>query len=373
MEVREFHPYIADDVLQDLNERLGKTRLPPDIGRGEWSHGTRYRYLAGLIDYWRDEFDWREQERRLERWKHYMVTIRGHRIHLVRAVIGRGAKPLILTHGWPSTFYELTHLIEPFRDMANGGGYELVIPSLPGYAFSRAAPQPWETPTIHELWKMLMVDALGHTRFGAHGGDLGAGITAKLGMLYPEHVTGIHVTGVYAPGAEAADDLTEAERAYIQRESRWEQVEGGYAHMQATRPLTLAYSLTDSPAGLAAWIVEKFRAWSDCNGEVESRFTKDQLLTTITLYWVTRSIATSFLPYFEASNNPDPIPWRPIEVPCAVALFPADISAPPREWAERYYSVARWTEMPSGGHFPAMEEPHLLSQDMHAFFGSLQW
>lgn len=373
IEVQDFHPHIADDVVEDLIDRLRNTRLPPDIGRGDWSHGVQRRYLNELIDYWRDEFDWRELERRLERWRHHVVTIRDNRIHFVRAVVGDGAKPLILSHGWPSTFYELTHLIEPLRNVSSGAGYELVIPSLPGYAFSRPSPKPGQMPMIHELWKTLMVDVLGHERFGAHGGDLGAGITAKLGMFYPDHVTGIHVTGVYAPGAEAADDLSEAERAYVQREARWEQVEGGYAHMQATRPLTLAYSLTDSPAGLAAWIVEKFRAWSDCDGDVESRFTKDQLLTTVSLYWVTGSIATSFLPYFEATNNPNPIPWRPIRVPCAVALFPADISAPPREWAERYYNVVRWTEMPSGGHFPAMEEPDLLSRDMNAFFDSLEW
>ncbi|MDQ3982324.1 MAG: alpha/beta hydrolase [Actinomycetota bacterium] len=227
--------------------------------------------------------------------------------------------------------------------------------------------------TIHELWKTLMVDVLGHTRFGAHGGDLGAGITAKLGMFYPEHVSGIHVTGVYAPGAEAADDLSKAERAYVERETRWEQAEGGYAHIQATRPLTLAYSLTDSPAGLAAWMIEKFRAWSDSNGDIESRFTKDQLLTTITLYWVTRSIATSFLPYFESGHRPNVAPWKPIEVPCAVALFPGDISAPPREWAQRHYNVVRWSEMPSGGHFPAMEVPHLLAEDLHGFFADLDW
>ena len=371
IEVQELHPHIADDVLRDLNDRLSRTRLPPDIGHGDWTHGTQHHYLSELVDYWRDGFDWRAQERNLRRWKHYTVDIRGHKIHFVRAVVGDGAIPLILSHGWPSSFYELTHLIEPLSDAGAGGGYDLVIPSLPGFGFSVAAPKPWQMPAIHELWKTLMVDVLGHARFGAHGGDLGAGITAKLGMFYPEHVTGIHVTGVYAPGADTADDLTEAERDYVARENRWEQAQGGYAHIQATRPLTLAYSLTDSPVGLAAWIVEKFRDWSDCGGDIESRFTKDQLLTTVMLYWVTRSIATSFLPYFEATNNPNPIEWKPIEVPCAVALFPADISAPPREWAERYYQVVRWTEMPSGGHFPAMEEPRLLARDLHAFFASL--
>ncbi|MEA2446728.1 MAG: hypothetical protein QOK47_365 [Actinomycetota bacterium] len=373
IEVQEFHPHITDEVLDDLQDRLTKTQLPVDVGHGEWTHGTQHGYLSELIDYWKDGFDWREQERHLTRWKHYTVGIRGHQIHFVRTVVGDGTKPMILTHGWPSSFFELTHLIEPLSDLTEEGGYELVIPSLPGYGFSVAAPEPWQMPTIHELWKTLMVDVLGHTRFGAHGGDLGAGITAKLGMFYPEHVTGIHVNGVYAPGAEMAGDLTPAERAYVERENLWGQTAGGYAHIQATRPLTLGYSLTDSPAGLAAWILEKFREWSDCGGDVESRFTKDQLLTTITLYWVTRSIATSFLPYFEATNNPNPIAWKPIEVPCAVALFPADISAPPREWAERYYNVVRWTEMPSGGHFPAMEEPQLLAQDLHSFFSDLNW
>lgn len=350
-----------------------RSRLPTDIGRGDWTHGAQHQYIRELINYWRDEFDWRKQEAEIGRLDHYTTEIRGHEIHFVRAVIGEGAKPVILTHGWPSSFFELTHLIGPLADQDTDGGYELIIPSLPGFGFSQAAPRPLETPTIHDLWKTLMVDVLGHPRFGAHGGDLGAGVTAKLGMFFPEHVTGIHVTGVYAPGAESGDDLTAAELEFLNEQNRWHQVEGGYAHIQATRPLTLAYSLTDSPGGLAAWIVEKFRMWSDCNGDIESRFTKDQLLTTITLYWVTRSIATSFLPYFEASNNPNPITWKPIEVPCAVALFPGDISSPPKEWAQRYYNVMRWTEMPSGGHFPAMEEPRLLAGDLDTFFAGLDW
>ena len=373
IEVHEFQPHVADDILQDLEKRLRRTLLPYDVGYGSWSHGTQHQYLRQLLDYWLNEFNWRDQERLLARWKHFRVVIRGQELHFVRTIIGDGKKPLIMTHGWPSTFFELTHLIGPLAEVMTGGGYELVIPSLPGYAFSPGPPAPWQTPWIHELWKTLMVDVLGHERFGAHGGDLGAGITAKLAMFHPEHVTGIHVTGVYAPGAESSADISMAELDHVERENRWEAEEGAYAHVQATRPLTLAYSLTDSPAGLAAWIIEKFRSWSDCGGDVESRFTKEQLLTTVTLYWVTRSIATSFLPYFEARNNPDPVKWKSIEVPCAIALFPADISAPPRAWAERYYNVTRWTEMPAGGHFPAMEEPHLLAQDIETFFAGLEW
>ena len=373
MKVREFQPHVADDVLQDLQNRLIRTQIPQDIGHGSWSHGTQHVYLRDLIDYWAHEFDWREQEQRLCRFKHYRADVRGQEIHFVRAVIGNGVKPLILTHGWPSSFYELTHVIDPLAEVSNESGYELVIPSLPGYAFSPASSSPWQTPRIHELWKTLMVNILGHQRFGAHGGDLGAGITAKLGMFFPEHVTGIHVTGVYAPGAESGAGLSAAEKDYVERENQWEDEEGAYAHVQSTRPLTLGYSLTDSPAGLAAWIVEKFRAWSDCGGDIETRFTKDQLLTNITLYWVTRSIATSFLPYIESRNNPEPIQWKPIDVPCAVAIFPGDISTPPREWGERYYNVVRWTEMPSGGHFPAIEEPQLFAEDIETFFVALEW
>jgi pimeloyl-ACP methyl ester carboxylesterase len=373
MKIEHFRPRVPDVVLNDLASRLDATRLPHDLGNGSWSHGTSVGHMRDLLAYWRDGFDWRAQEAWISRWPHYIADFDGQLIHFARVALGRGQRPLVLTHGWPSTFYEPLHLLDALERRSDSAGFDVVIPSLPGYGFSSPPSRPWTLPRTHEIWHELMHGVLGFDRYGAHGTDLGAGVTARLGMFHPEHVTGIHVTGVYAPGAESASNLTAGERDFIAMESRWDVEEGGYAHIQATRPLTLAYGLTDSPVGLAAWIVEKFRAWSDCGGDVSLAFTHDQLLTTVMLYWASGTIGSSFLPYYEARHNPAPIAWKRITVPCAVALFPADLSWPPREWAERYYRIERWTEMPAGGHFPAMEEPELLAADIVGFFQGLEW
>jgi pimeloyl-ACP methyl ester carboxylesterase len=204
----------------------------------------------------------------------------------------------------------------------------------------------------------------------AHGGDIGGGITARIGQQFPERLVGIHVTNVYGSVADGSPP-SPAELALSEQEQRWESEEGAYEHQQQTRPQTLAYGLNDSPAGLAAWIVEKYRAWSDCGGDVESVFSKDELLTNITIYWATQTIASSFRPYWDSRNNPEPRPWTTISVPCGIAIFPKDLTTPPREFAERSYNVQHWTEMPRGGHFAALEQPELLAKDIRSFFSAL--
>ncbi len=254
--------------------------------------------------------------------------------------------------------------------------FDVVIPSLPGYGFSDrpADPQQGADSRIADVWSRLMTDVLGYLRFGAHGGDVGGGVTCQLGRFYPQRVAGIHVNGVSIRpylGPEVPE-LSERERAFYAEYERWDAEEGAYALIQHTRPQTLAYGLNDSPAGLAAWIIEKFRAWSDCNGEVEQRFTKDELLTNISLYWFTQTINSSFGPYYVEDEGAALRKRERIEVPCAVSLFPKYMDQPPQELAERVYNLQRWTQMPRGGHFPALEEPELLVEDIRAFFRPLR-
>jgi len=284
--------------------------------------------------------------------------------------------PLVLTHGWPSSFFELTKLIPLLTDPAANGGdpadaFDVVVPSMPGFGFSDRPTERFASARVPNTWVELM-RRLGYARFGAHGGDLGGGVTARLGQFFPEALIGIHVTNVYGSIAEEDPPPTEAERCYLEQQRGWERDEGAYEALQQTRPQTLSYGLNDSPAGLAAWIIEKYRAWSDSDGDVESVFSKDDLLTNLTIYWVTETIGSSFRPYWDFRNYPDPIPWVPITVPCGIAVFPRDLGRPPREFAERSYNVHQWTEMPRGGHFAALEEPELLAQDIRAFFRHLR-
>ena len=248
---------------------------------------------------------------------------------------------------------------------------------MPGYGFSDHPNQRGlHVLKVSDLWAKLMTEDLGYGKFGAHGGDWGAPVTAYLGYAYPQHMIGIHLTDLSSPDpylGPGSDELSEAEKLSQQRQEEWNQAEGGYAHIQGTKPQTLSYGLNDSPAGLAAWIVEKYRSWSDCGGDVESKYTKDELLTTITIYWVTQTINSSNRLYYETLNNR----WQMkqgerIQVPTAMAAFPYEITSPPREWGERSFNLQRWTEMPRGGHFAALEEPDLLVEDIRAFFRTLR-
>ena len=254
--------------------------------------------------------------------------------------------------------------------------FDVVIPSMPGYGFSDApAERGMNTRKIASIWTKLMTDGLGYSRFGAHGGDWGSGVTASIAYDHPEPLIGFHITLMTGalPLENIDPPLTDAEKRFLELRDQWRQEEGAYGHIQGTKPQTLSYGLTDSPAGLAAWIVEKFRAWSDCGGDVESRFSKDELLTTLTIYWATNTIASSVRLYYE--NQRAPLTFQPgerIAAPFGFAKFPVEISYPPREWAERMFNVQRWTEMPRGGHFAAMEEPELLVDELRAFFRPLR-
>jgi pimeloyl-ACP methyl ester carboxylesterase len=376
-----FRIEIPDETLRDLRERLARTRWPDAIRQSGWEYGTSLDFLQQLVAFWREGFDWRAREASLNRLPHFRVRLDELAIHFVhvRAKESR-ALPILLTHGWPSTFYEMSRLIPLLADPAAYGGraedaFHVVVPSLPGCGFSDIPRLPGMTKTrIAALWTALMTDVLGYSRFAARGGDIGSGVTAWLAVDHPDRVVGIHVSDVLQPGiGPESPPLTAAERGFLAEEAAWMHSEGAYDRIQATKPQSLAYGLTDSPAGLAAWIVEKLRSWSDCGGDVLRRFTLDDLLTHLTIYWATGTINAANRLYFEQDRQPRFLaPGQRVEVPCAVAIFPADIDRPPREWGERAYRLERWIEMPRGGHFAAWEEPELLAQDIREFFRPLR-
>jgi pimeloyl-ACP methyl ester carboxylesterase len=383
MAVQPFKIEIPEQTLQDLQARLERTRWPDEIHGSEWDYGTNMAYLKELVEYWRTSFDWRAQERLINSFSHFKTQVDGLEIHFIHEK-GKGPNPvpLVVTHGWPGTFFEMHKIIPLLTDPASHGGdpadaFDVVAPSMPGYGFSgHPSERGMDVLGVGDVMAKLMTEGLGYQRFGAQGGDWGASVTAKLGLSYPDNVIGIYSTSVVRPTpylGPGSRELTEAERGLLSQREDWLAAEGGYSHIQGTKPQTLAYGLNDSPAGLAAWIVEKYRTWSDCGGDVEKKFTKDELLTTITIYWVTESISSSTRLYYETLRKPWELgPDEGIRVPCAIAIFPKELSQPPREWAERSYNVQQWTVMPSGGHFAALEEPARLVDDIRNFFRPLR-
>lgn len=376
-----FRIAIPEETLRDLKRRIGSTRFPDEIPDAGWDYGTSGSFLRELLGYWEERFDWRAREAELNGMPHFRAEIDGLGIHFVHVRSKEPhALPILLTHGWPSTFHEMSRLVPLLADPAAHGGdpddaFHVVVPSLPGFGFSDIPRRRGLTKTrIAGLWAHLMTGVLGYRRFAARGGDIGSGVTAWLGVDYPGRVAGIHVSDVLDPGiGPGSPPLSDAERRFVAEMESWMRAEGAYDHVQATKPQTLAYGLTDSPAGLAAWIVEKFRSWSDCEGDVLRRFSMDDLLTVLTIYWATGTINSANRLYFDRDREPRRLaPGQRVEVPCAVTIFPADIDRPPREWGERAYRVERWSEMPRGGHFAAWEEPELLARDIREFFRPLR-
>ena len=379
---RRFQIDVPDHILTDLKDRLGRTRFPDELNSVGWDYGTHLPYLKEFLAYWRDEFDWRKQERLLNQFDHFKMTIDGLDIHFIhqRSSVP-GARPLLITHGWPGSFFEFTKIIGPLTEPAAHGGqaadaFHLVIPSIPGYGFSDKPREPGYSPArMADILDSLM-ERLGYQRYGAQGGDWGSFIARWLAARHPDHLIGIHlnlINGGPPPGVdnpEAGVPIEEVQELRA-RQALMEN-ERGYGQIQGTKPQTLGYGLNDSPAGLAAWIVEKFRTWCDCGGELERKFTKDELLTNITIYWVTETITSSSRLYYESRQAGALGGFGFIKVPTGAAIFPKDpFSFMPRKWADAQYNIVRWTEMPRGGHFAAMEEPELLVRDIRAFFRPL--
>lgn len=381
MTVIPFRIDVTDEVLDDLRARLARTRFTDRSGDQPWRAGADPDYLRHLVSYWVDGFDWRAREVELNALPHYQAQIGGRRMHFLRV---RGARPagapaplpLLLSHGWPSSFVEMLPLVDRLTNPAGYGvdpahAFDVVVPSLPGFLYSELPKGPLTRAAMAQTLHALMTDVLGYQRYGAFGGDIGGVVTGWLGALYPEQVAGIHMIHPPFPASFDSHPLSPAEQGYLDAEAAYDETDGGYSAIMGTRPDTIAAALVDSPAGLAAWLIDKYRDWSDNHGDLESRFDRDTLLTTITLYWVSGAIGSSFRQYFDFGHNS---PRPDITVPAAftVSAEPSHANFP-REIAERACTdIRHWSEPGRGGHFMPLEEPDLLAGEMRQFFTSLQ-
>jgi pimeloyl-ACP methyl ester carboxylesterase len=377
-----FELHVADRAIADLRERLRLTRFPDQAPGDPWAYGADVSYLTELVEHWRSHFDWRKQEERLNGFPQFKVPLHGIDLHFLH-VKGKGPNPcpLLLSHGWPGSVFEFLDIIPRLTDPASFGGdptdaFTVIAPSLPGYGLSFTPGQRrFSLEMIADCFAQLMTEVLGYHRFGAQGGDWGAFVTSRLGSAHADKVIGIHLN-LLAVRRDPTLLLnpTPEEQRFLGELKVWMKEDIGYQWIQGTRPQTLAFGLNDSPAGLAAWIVEKFRAWSDCDGDVERVFTRDHLLANISLYWFTGAIGSSFWPYYARMHGPWPIPEGGVNVPMGYAAFPREILRPPRSVAEKTYTdIRRWTVMPKGGHFAAMEQPEALTREIVEFFRPLRF
>jgi pimeloyl-ACP methyl ester carboxylesterase len=382
MRIEPYRIAVPDAVLTDLRERLARTRFPDEIPGSGWGYGSNLAYVKDLVAYWRDRYDWRAAEARVNRFPQYRAEVGGLGVHLIhRKGVGPRPLPLVITHGWPGSITEFLEIIDPLADPGAHGGdpadaFDVVVPSMPGYGFSDHPTEPGMEPQkIAAMWAELMT-GLGYDRFGAQGGDWGSMVTTYLGADHGPRVIGIHLNMVIAFPPDPANPTagaTPEELAGLAHMAEFLDKETGYQRIQGTKPQTLAYGLNDSPAGLAAWIVEKFHTWSDCGGDVERRFTKDQLLTNVMFYWVTETANSSCRLYCETmrAGKFPPRDFR-VDVPTGCALFAKELVQPPRTWVEKIYNVTHWKRFASGGHFAAMEEPAALVADVREFFRPLR-
>jgi epoxide hydrolase len=361
---------VPEEDLADLRRRLSRTRWPEPATADGWVQGVPLPYLQGLCAYWADGYDWRVVEARLNALGHFSTAIDGLPVRFIHVRSPHeGALPLIMTHGWPGSVVEFMEIIGPLTDPGAHGGdpgdaFDLVVPSIPGFGFSGPTRSPgWNVPRVARAWGELM-RRLGYERYGAQGGDWGSGISRELGILFPEQLIGVHLNTLSPYFSGDLDELDAQDRARVERLRQFRRTGSGYGAIQATRPQTVGYGLTDSPAGQLAWIAEKFGQWTDGGlGAVD----RDQMLTNITVYWLTRTAGSSARLYYEAARSLSRAPV-PSTVPTGVAVFPAEIAAPVRRIAEQSNHIVHWSEFDRGGHFAAMEEPDLLVADVREFF-----
>jgi pimeloyl-ACP methyl ester carboxylesterase len=387
-EIRPFRLQIPEPELVDLRQRLERARWPGELAGVGWAYGVPLGYLQELVRYWRREYDWRAAEARLNEWSQFTTTIDGANVHFAHIRSPEPeATPLLLTHGWPGSIVEFTKVVGPLSDPRAHGGdaadaFHLVVPSIPGFGLSGPTRERgWEVRRVAAAFAKLMA-RLGYERYGAHGGDWGWAISRELGRTHPERVIGVHLTLISAyatsePSADELSGLSDAERqrtlASWERTRRWQREGEGYAVLQSTRPQTLAYALTDSPVGQLAWMVEKFKEWTDSQERPEDAVDRDQLLTNVMLYWLTRTAGSSARIYYERAHaNHASATLERSTTPTAVAVFPHENFLPLRRVAEQTDNIVRWSEFDRGGHFAAMEEPDLLVEDVRTFFRQLR-
>jgi microsomal epoxide hydrolase len=367
--ITPFRVEVPEAVLDDLRDRLARTRWPDQIPGSGWGYGTDLAYLQDLCEYWGTKFDWRAQEDRFNRWPHFLTMIDGQQIHFIHARSDNpDALPLVITHGWPGSVAEFLDIIEPLREQ-----FHVVAPSLPGYGWSGPTTAPgWDVARVAAAWKVLMA-RLGYERYGAQGGDWGAFVSARLAAIDPEHCIGLHSNLLLAfPADPSGIELNEQEIADLAAAGEFMTTGAAYQEIQGKNPQTLGYGLTDSPSGLAGWIIEKFMVWTDNDGNPEDAIGRDALLTNLTVYWVTKTINSSIRLYCESQRGQNFGPMDEyVGVPTAAAVFHKEIFRVPRAYAESRFNVVRYTRFDRGGHFAAMEEPDLLIQDVKEFFAEL--
>ena len=377
VQIYPFRIEVPQADLDDLRARLARTRWPDQLKDVGWDYGIPLDYLSELAEYWRTRYDWREHERELNAFPQFTTTIQGQRVHFLHVRSPEpDAVPLVMTHGWPGSVVEFTKVIAPLTDPRAHGGdpadaFHLVLPTIPGYGFSGPTSEPgWNVARIALAWDELMA-RLGYERYGAQGGDWGSSISRELGVSVPGHVIGVHLNMLLPSGGLDLPDLTDVEKRRLDRMRQFRTTGMGYGAIQSTRPQTLAYALTDSPAGQLAWIVEKFRDWTD--GHLpEDAVDRDQMLTNVTLYWLTGTAGSSARLYLEAARSGAWGPPAQSTVPTGVAVFPHEIAPPVRRFAEQSNNIVHWSEFDRGGHFAAMEEPDLLVSDVRQFFRLLR-
>lgn len=373
IEIQPFRIETSDEQLLDLQDRLQRTRWPEKETVEDWSQGIPLSYVVDVCGYWANEYDWRRAEHRINAYPQFQTNVDGLDIHFLHVRSPHpNALPLIMTHGWPGSIVEFLKIIEPLTDpVAHGGqasdAFDVVCPSLPGFGFSGKPNQTgWGVERIGTAWVQLMA-RLGYERYGAQGGDWGSGVTAEIGLQDPTHVAGIHMNMPFvSPRSMDMDSLTPEEQSVLASLAHYQQWESGYSKEQSTRPQTVGYGLVDSPAGLCAWILEKFRAWTDCGDDLESVLTRDELLDNVMLYWLPAAGASSARLYWESFNE---VSTDAIGVPTGCSIFPKEILRVSRRWASsRFTNILYWNDVDRGGHFAAFEQPELFVQEVRAFF-----
>jgi pimeloyl-ACP methyl ester carboxylesterase len=373
--IEAFRIDIPQAALDDLRDRLARTRWPDQLPGVGWDYGIALDDVQELAEYWRTGYEWRVHERQLNSFPQFITEIDGQTVHFLHVRSGSpGALPLIMTHGWPGSIAEFTEVIGPLTDPGAHGGdpadaFDLVVPSIPGFGFSGPTrDRGWNVARVARAWDVLMM-RLGYERYGAQGGDWGAGISRELGILFPERLIGVHLNMLSPHFSGDLAELDAPDRERVERLRRFRQTGSGYGAIQSTRPQTVGYGLTDSPAGQLAWIAEKFGEWTDGGlGAVD----RDQMLTNISVYWLTGTAGSSARLYYEAARSRVPGPPVPSAAPTGVAVFPAEIASPVRWLAEQSNNIVHWSEFGRGGHFAAMEEPDLLTGDVREFFRPLR-
>ena len=383
--ITPFEIVVPDAAINDLKTRLQNTRLPDQISETTWEYGTDKTYLTELIDYWENEFDWREQERTLNEFDHFKTQIDEIEMHFIHQRSEHSdAIPLMIVHGWPGSISEFSKIIDPLIDPVAYGGsasdaFHVITPSLPGFGFSSAPTQPGYSPEKIAHILAALMEKIGYQRYAIAGGDWGAIINRYLAFNYPDRLIGLHSNMMLAgppTDREQRADVTQAEETARAARGAYMQNERAYQQIQGSKPQTLGYGLNDSPTGLAAWIVEKFHGWTDmpqgATGYLDNHFTKDELLTNIAIYWFTGTITSSTRIYYENSKTPIETPLGYINVPTGAAIFPAEIFVTPRAWAESAYDLRHWSVMTEGGHFAALEKPDLYLNDLQIFFRLLR-